>query len=71
MASFWNRARAAAKVGCQKAKAIAKASCERARAVVVKGVLLARAHARIATKHIHLVVRVLTMLARKARKLLW
>ena len=71
MASFWDRAKAVAKAGCQKAKTIAKASCERARSVAVKVVLFARAKARIAVKRVRLAVRVLTVLARKAKRLLW
>jgi hypothetical protein len=71
MTSIWNRAKAAAKAGCQKAKVIARASYERARTVAVNGVRIARAKARIAVKRVRLAVRVLGLLVSKVKKLSW
>ena len=71
IAGFWNRVKSLAKAGCIKAKAAAKVSRSRAKVAIASNWLFAQAKVRIAVKRFRLVVRVLTLLARKAKRLLW
>jgi len=71
LACFWSRAKAMANAGCKKVKTIAKASFQHAKMAVASNWLLAKARARVALKCVRLAVRVLVLLARKAKKLLW
>jgi|SRR5579864_3625614 len=71
MAAFWTRVKSFTKSGCHVARASAIAGYQRAKTAVANYWLFAKAKARAAVKHVRLATKVLILLARKTKKLLW